>query len=49
VIFDSRAPIGSGQGVYNDDHNILAGSWGASTDGMNWEHDFNIKYTKIDK
>ena len=35
--------------TFNNDHNVLAGSWEASTDGMNWEHDFNIKYTKIEK
>ena len=33
----------------SEDHNLLNGAWEISTDGTSWEHDFSIKYTKIDK
>ena len=33
----------------SEDHNILDGFWEMSSDGTNWEHDFNIKYMKIAK
>ena len=35
--------------TFSENKNILSGSWEASNDGTNWEHDFNIKYTKINK
>ena len=35
--------------TFSEDHNILNGSWEMSTDGLSWEHDFDIKFTKIGK
>ncbi|WP_118975713.1 DUF1579 family protein [Taibaiella koreensis] len=31
----------------NQDKNIISGHWEKSVDGENWEHDFNLTYTKI--
>jgi hypothetical protein len=33
--------------TFREDHNVLEGAWEISTDGTSWEHDFNIKYMKI--
>jgi hypothetical protein len=35
--------------TFREDLSILDGVWEMSTDGTNWEHDFNIKYSKIDQ
>lgn len=35
--------------TFNDDRRILTGYWENSTDGSNWERDFNIKYAKVNK
>jgi hypothetical protein len=34
-------------GSFSDDGKVITAYWEESSDGSNWEHDFDIKYTKI--
>ena len=34
-------------GTFSDDGQTITGSWEASTDGSNWELDFNVTYKKV--
>src|SRR5258706_11597965 len=34
-------------GTFSDDGNTIAARWEKSTDGVRWEHDFNLTYTKV--
>lgn len=34
-------------GIFSDDGNRIAGSWEMSKDGTNWEHDFDLTYTRV--
>jgi hypothetical protein len=34
-------------GTFSDDHNKITARWEKSSDGRNWEHDFDITYTKV--
>jgi hypothetical protein len=33
-------------GTFNDDHNIITAYWEQSSDGANWQRDFDITYTR---
>jgi hypothetical protein len=33
--------------VVSKDHNTITAEWEKSKDGSHWEHDFNLKYTRI--
>lgn len=33
--------------LFNADYSMITGSWEKSTDGSSWEHDFDIRYVKI--
>lgn len=33
-------------GTFSDDGNVITGAWELSTDGTNWEHDFDLTYTR---
>jgi hypothetical protein len=35
-------------GIFSSDGNTIHASWEKMTDGVTWEHDFDIKYTKIE-
>ncbi|MCI0712105.1 MAG: hypothetical protein L0154_18260 [Chloroflexi bacterium] len=34
-------------GTFSDDGNRITGSWEMSSDGTNWEHDFDLTYTRV--
>jgi hypothetical protein len=34
-------------GTFSDDKKTITASWSKSLDGSNWEHDFDLKYTKV--
>jgi hypothetical protein len=34
-------------GTFSDDSRTIRGRWEKSTDGSQWEHDFDLTYTKI--
>jgi len=34
-------------GRFNADGNTIVASWEKSTDGSHWEHDFDVKYTRV--
>jgi hypothetical protein len=34
-------------GTFSDDYNRITARWEKSSDGSNWEHDFNLTYTKV--
>ncbi len=34
------------EGKMDKDGNIISGKWEKSTDGREWEHDFNVTYTR---
>ena len=34
-------------GTFNEDGNVITAYWEKSTDGSNWEHDFDLTYTKV--
>ncbi|HEX9990597.1 MAG TPA: hypothetical protein VGE45_19230 [Chloroflexia bacterium] len=34
-------------GKFSEDGDTIAGSWERSSDGANWEHDFDLTYTKF--
>lgn len=34
-------------GTFNDDRNMITARWEKSSDSSNWEHDFDLTYTKI--
>jgi hypothetical protein len=35
------------EGKFSDDRNIITARWEKSTNGSTWEHDFDVKYTKV--
>lgn len=35
------------EGKLSDDGKIITASWEKSSNGSNWEHDFNVTYTRI--
>jgi hypothetical protein len=35
-------------GTFSDDGKTIAGRWEKSSDGSNWEHDFDLTYVKVD-
>jgi hypothetical protein len=35
------------KGVISKNRNTITAEWEKSTDGKEWEHDFNIKYTRL--
>jgi hypothetical protein len=35
------------QGTFSEDGRIITAYWEKSTDGSNWEHDFDLTYTKV--
>jgi hypothetical protein len=34
-------------GTFSDDGRIIRDRWEKSTDGSQWEHDFDLTYTKV--
>lgn len=34
-------------GTFSDDGNSITGRWEVSRDGVTWEHDFDLTYTKV--
>jgi hypothetical protein len=34
-------------GTFSNDGRIIKGGWEKSADGSNWEHDFDLTYTKV--
>jgi hypothetical protein len=34
-------------GTFSDDGRTIVGAWERSSDGTNWEHDFDLTYTKV--
>jgi hypothetical protein len=34
-------------GTFSDDRNTIAGRWESSSDGSDWEHDFDLTYTRV--
>ncbi|MFZ0042666.1 MAG: hypothetical protein WAK93_15245 [Solirubrobacteraceae bacterium] len=34
-------------GVFSDDGSTISGAWEGSSDGVEWEHDFKLTYTKV--
>lgn len=37
------------EGTFSDDGNTITGYWENSTDGRNWEHDFDLTYSRVRK
>jgi hypothetical protein len=35
-------------GTFSDDGKTITGRWEKSSDGSNWEHDFDLTYMKVD-
>jgi len=35
------------EATLSDDRNSIAGQWEKSSDGREWEHDFNVTYTRL--
>lgn len=35
-------------GTFGEDGNTITGFWEKSSDGSNWEHDFDMTYTKVE-
>ncbi len=35
------------EGTLSEDHNSIRAAWEKSTDGVQWEHDFDLIYTRI--
>jgi hypothetical protein len=35
-------------GTFSDDGRRITGRWEKSSDGSNWEHDFDLTYVKVD-
>lgn len=35
------------EGKFRDDGNIITAYWKKSSDGLTWEHDFDVTYTRI--
>lgn len=35
------------QGTFSEDGGVITARWEKSSDGWNWEHDFNLNYTKV--
>ena len=36
-------------GTFSDANNTINASWEKSSDGSNWEHDFDVTYTRVKK
>jgi hypothetical protein len=36
------------EGEISEDGNSISAQWEKSSDGLNWEHDFDIKYTRLE-
>ena len=34
-------------GTFSDDNNVITARWEKSSDGSNWEHDFDLTYTRV--
>ena len=34
-------------GMFSDDNKVIAARWEKSSDGSNWEHDFDLTYTRV--
>jgi hypothetical protein len=34
-------------GMFSDDNNVITARWEKSSDGSNWEHDFDLSYTRV--
>lgn len=34
-------------GTFSDDNKVITARWEKSSDGSNWEHDFNVTYTRL--
>ena len=34
-------------GTFSEDNNTIAARWEKSSDGSNWEHDFDLTYTRV--
>lgn len=34
-------------GMFSDDNNVITARWEKSGDGLNWEHDFDLTYTRV--
>jgi hypothetical protein len=34
-------------GIFSDDRKPIRGSWESSNDGLSWDHDFELNYTKV--
>ena len=34
-------------GTFSDDNNMITARWEKSSDGSNWEHDFDLTYTRV--
>jgi hypothetical protein len=34
-------------GTFSDDNNVITARWEKSSDGSDWEHDFNLTYTRL--
>jgi hypothetical protein len=34
-------------GTFSDDNNTITAYWEKSSDGSNWEHDFDLTYTRV--
>jgi predicted DNA-binding ArsR family transcriptional regulator len=35
------------RGILSENHNTITAEWEKSDNGQKWEHDFNVKYTRI--
>ena len=35
------------EGTFSDDNSIITARWETSSDGLTWEHDFDLTYTKV--
>ena len=35
-------------GMFSDDNHVITARWDKSSDGSNWEHDFDLTYTRVD-
>jgi hypothetical protein len=35
------------QGTFSEEDRVITAYWEKSSDGSNWEHDFNLTYTKV--
>ena len=35
------------EGKISNDRNMITAQWEKSTDGLHWEHDFDVRYTRV--